>query len=114
MKFRVIPEEAQVKKTFFLSLAISFITGGFVLFFWQNLPPQVPLFYSKPWGEEQLGAPHLLALPLLLGILFLGINGFLSYIVPENSFLKKILILGGMMSCLLASITLIRIVLLVV
>lgn len=114
MKFRVIPQEEQVKKIFFLSITISLATGGFVLLFWQNLPPQVPLFYSRPWGEEQLGQPHLLALPLLLGIVFLGLNSFLSYIVPENSFLKRVLILGGLMSCLLASIALIRIVLLVI
>lgn len=22
---------------------------------WSTLPPQLPLFYSRPWGEEQLG-----------------------------------------------------------
>lgn len=21
---------------------------------WQRLPPQIPLFYSRPWGEDQL------------------------------------------------------------
>jgi len=22
---------------------------------WQLLPPQIPIFYSRPWGEDQLG-----------------------------------------------------------
>jgi hypothetical protein len=28
-----------------------------LVFFWLRLPPQVPLFFSLPWGEEQLVSP---------------------------------------------------------
>jgi hypothetical protein len=32
----------------------------------KHLPPQVPLFYSRPWGEEQLVGTSFLWLPLVL------------------------------------------------
>jgi hypothetical protein len=32
----------------------------------KHLPPQVPLFYSRPWGEEQLADTRFLWLPLLI------------------------------------------------
>lgn len=35
---------------------------------WNKLPPQVPLFYSRPWGENVLSAP--VGLWLLPGIAF--------------------------------------------
>ena len=27
---------------------------------WKSLPPKVPLWYSKPWGEERLTLPKFL------------------------------------------------------
>lgn len=36
-----------------------------ILMFLSQLPPQVPFFYSRPWGEEQLVQPiYLLILPI--------------------------------------------------
>lgn len=33
----------------------SILVGGLsLLFFWTKLPPQLPWFYSLPWGENQL------------------------------------------------------------
>lgn len=28
--------------------------AGVLVFYWQKLPPQIPWFYSLPWGERQL------------------------------------------------------------
>ncbi len=30
----------------------------------RKLPPQVPVFYSRPWGENQLGKPIELLIPV--------------------------------------------------
>ena len=47
-----------------------FIVGGTVIaWFWKTLPPQVPLWYSKPWGDERLASPWFLFLPLLSSII---------------------------------------------
>ena len=34
----------------------------------KHLPPQIPLFYSRPWGEEQLAGTYFLWLPLLIAV----------------------------------------------
>lgn len=35
-------------------LALTLAGGASLLFFWTKLPPQLPWFYSLPWGENQL------------------------------------------------------------
>jgi len=30
------------------------LMGGVMALFWKRLPPQLPWFYSFPWGEKQL------------------------------------------------------------
>lgn len=30
------------------------LMGGVMALFWNRLPPQLPWFYSFPWGEKQL------------------------------------------------------------
>ena len=63
----------------------------FILKF-NNLPPQIPLFYSKPLGEDQLTDTWMIIiLPLLLNILFF-INNFISRkFFSEHELAKKIL-----------------------
>ncbi len=41
-----------------------------LLFLWKNIPPQIPLLYTRPWGEDQLVAKKkLFLIPALLLIL---------------------------------------------
>ncbi|TSC85277.1 MAG: hypothetical protein G01um101416_983 [Microgenomates group bacterium Gr01-1014_16] len=47
------------------------VSGGLVLVFLAKLPPQVPLWYSRPWGEDQLAQPVFLWI-IPIGILILG------------------------------------------
>jgi len=51
---------------------------------WGDLPNRVPLFYSRPWGEDQLAKKgYLLILPFL-SLVFFGLNLLLS-----NFFTKR-------------------------
>lgn len=45
---------------------------------WPNLPPQIPLFYSRPWGEEQLAPKLFLGLLPLVCLITLLINKILA------------------------------------
>lgn len=56
------------------------------LIFWKKnlLPDQVPLFYSRPWGEEQLVTNLFLFLLPILSFVVLLVNNLFSII-----FLKK-------------------------
>ena len=64
--------------TFFLRLA--------------NLPPQLPLFYSRPWGEEQLGDFWtIFIIPVLLNVLVF-FNGYVyNRFFLGNDLVKRLL-----------------------
>jgi len=94
----------------FLSIQLAIIA-----FYWHRLPPQLPLFYSRPWGEEQLANPAaLLFLPTTSLTLFL-INLFFASSAPkEEKLLQKILTSASTIFSLLCLITLIQIIKLVI
>ena len=57
---------------------------GVIALAWRALPPQVPLFYSRPWGEDQLVHPFgLLLLPAASLLVFL-INLFLPSLILKQ------------------------------
>lgn len=109
----LLPQEAQIRKPFFIGIGGLLAGVIFLLIFWLRLPPEVPLFYSKPWGQEQLGQPIFLWLPLILAGLTLLANSALASFLGENQFLKKTLVIGAIVASFLASITVIRIIFLV-
>ena len=76
-----------------------FVAGAFfclanflvLAFFWTKLPPQIPLFYSHPWGEEQLATPAFLFLLPGLSLLVLILNLFLGILFAEEKIILKFL-----------------------
>ncbi|MCJ7827846.1 hypothetical protein MUP65_01730 [Patescibacteria group bacterium] len=51
-----------------ISFAIC-LTGGLIIFiYWKRLPPEIPLFYSQPWGEAQLSSLNTFFLLPLIGL----------------------------------------------
>lgn len=85
-----------------------------IILAWSRLPLQLPLFYSRPWGEEQLTSPTgLLLLPGLSFLVFL-VNFFLMAFVPKKEkLIRQTLITSVMVFNLLCLVTLIQIVKLV-
>lgn len=55
-------------------IAQTVIGGGSLAWFWRSLPPKIPFWYSKPWGEERLGPPYLLLIPILSALMVYAIN----------------------------------------
>lgn len=113
MKPRLIPQEIQIRRPFFVGLASLMVGLAAIIVFWQKLPPQVPLFYGKPWGEEQLASPIFLLLPLLAAGIFLAINTLFVSFLEESVFLKRALILAAAVSSILASIAVVRVLFLI-
>lgn len=112
MQPKIIPSEPSLAQPFWLGIA-SVITGALVFaIFWVKLPPQVPLFYSRTSGGDQLANPFLLAVPSTLSILFLLLNLVLARFI-ESDFLKKALVVGATLAAILASITVVRIIFLI-
>lgn len=87
---------------------------AFLIFNYFNLPPQVPLFYSRPWGEDQLARPEALFL-LPLGAFFIGLINFIMafFFFEEFPFLTRILVWSTILVFFLISIALFKIITLV-
>lgn len=80
-----------------LSLATTGLTGaltaGLALTLGRFLPPQVPLYYTRPWGEEQLGKPW--GLLILSGLALLaGIGGYFFAKNPKEESVISLIILA--------------------
>lgn len=90
------------------------IQAALILFNWGKLPQQLPLFYSRPWGDKILAGPLFLwILPLML-IIFTFLNFWLLTKVRDNNFVKKILIIFSLLNCFIFSYALTKLVSLVI
>ncbi len=95
-------------------MSVIALAAAGVLVFSRRLPPEVPVFYSNPWGKDQLAPPYFLALPILLSFGFLVLNIFLSRkIFFDSSFLKNLLGIATGLLLFLSGITVLRIIILI-
>lgn len=93
--------------------SVIILTGASLLIIilrWPHMPPLVPLWYSLPWGNEQLALPYwLIVLPLGSALIF-GINAALSvYLFAEYLIFVQLAFLTSLLVSLLSFITLIKI-----
>lgn len=93
-------------------LGISFLLLGLTF---KKLPPFVPLYYSLPWGEEQLTQiNNLFIFPFSIVVVFL-LNVFISLsLLKKDNFLVQLLLWTCDVFALFALITLTKIILLVI
>lgn len=57
-----------------------------------HLPPQIPLFYSKPWGEDQLAEVWMIfLLPILFDVFVVGNYFIAKKIFSDDLYVKKLL-----------------------
>lgn len=85
-----------------------------IIWKWKTLPPEIPLYYSLPRGNSQLGSPlFLLLLPGFSVFVFI-INLILSSLFyGEEKLIAKILIITGFTVTILFLLTFIKIVFLI-
>lgn len=99
-----------------LSITVVVFLALLPVLFWGKLTQEVPLFYSLPWGENQITSKVMLFLPAAIASLFITINFVLSRTIYEEFkkevFLRRILWVGTALSVLLGLVTTIRIILL--
>lgn len=82
---------------------------------WTRLPPLVPLWYSRPWGADQLTSPiFLFLLPLFTAGIHL-INTMLAmYVTTEYLIFTQSLFLSSIIVSLLSVIAVLKIIFLMV
>lgn len=77
---------------FYLLIGCDLLTIGISIWKFSTLPPNLPLFYSRPWGEDQLVDWWMIfLLPLIMnGFFFLNFFIYKKFF-KENLFIRKIL-----------------------
>ncbi len=103
-----VPFKNFVAAAFLLNIIVILI----VLILQNFLPPQVPLFYGLPEGEEQLVSSLMLIVPSAASLLILVINLSISYFLKED-FFKKILVITAIGITIFSLVTTIKIILLI-
>lgn len=80
--------------------ALHIVVAGLLLFVWTRLPPQLPLYYSKPWGVEQIGTPLELAAVVVSSLVLFIINTTAAALLYRHDHFLGRLLLGS--ACFLA------------
>lgn len=114
---KIIPEQENkgLKQLLKLSFILILVQVLIILSSLSFLPSQVPLFYSRPWGEEQLAHPlYLFILPLANLVVFVLNSILLSFIEKKELLIRQILIIYILLFNFLSLITLIQIIRLVI
>lgn len=81
---------------------------------WSKLPPQVPFFYSLPWGKEQLAPPASLWFFPASSLVLVLTNLFLANFFFSDKLLARILAVTIGLYSGLASLILFRIITLII
>ena len=101
-----------LKKLLYTSFILTLVSITAVLVLQQNLPPEVPLFYRLPEGNNQLTSSKGLVIPGLLSLAILAVNTIFSFFT-KNTFLKKTLIIAVFTTSLFLAVTTFKILFLV-
>lgn len=91
-----------------------FVGSGIIAWFWRFLPPEIPLWYSRPWGQERLASPWFLFLPLATAVLVYIINLMLiAKFASQHPMFTRVLLLTSLLVSCLSGAMVIRIVTLI-
>lgn len=86
------------------------LQAALILINWKKLPPELPLFYSQPWGEKMLARPlFLLILPVIVFV-FTALNYWILLSAWENIFLRRIIIAFTFLGSFFCTYSLIRLI----
>jgi len=92
--------------------AILLLVGiGLTAFKTRSLPPEVPVFYSKPWGEERLAARQFLWILPAISALVIILNTILvSIFAKKIKFLAQVIAISLFVLTVLIILTLVKII----
>ncbi len=95
-------------------IAQAVIGTGTLIWHWRLLPPQVPLWYSRPWGNDRLAEPIFLTVPILLSIIIYVSNlAAISKFAGAHPMFARILLMTSIFVSALSCVMVVRIVTLV-
>ena len=106
---RIIWDDLFVRTAIIVAFGATLFSLLILVISYSKLSPEIPLYYSLPWGEEQLAEKARLFLLPGLSILVLLINFLLITFFSEDRFLKRIIAITGVLVAFLGTFTLVRI-----
>jgi len=103
-----------IKRATQINLILLAIQVLMIVSIWQFLPPKIPLFYSCPWGKDQLtNYPGVITLPAICLIIFFTNLVIAKLVTKKKLLIKQILITASLIFTLLILISLVQIIRLV-
>ncbi len=76
--FEDIKGDKTITLAFFISIFLIIIAIIYIIFSYGKLPPFIPIFNQLPWGEQRLGNTLTIFIPVLIVLLILVINIFIT------------------------------------
>ena len=97
------------RRLFLLALGLIVFQSLLIIFYLDSLPPQLPLFYSLPWGQSQLASPQYLYLLPLTSLIVLFVDVFFILFLAKQKLLSVILLISSLFYIFLVTYSLINI-----
>ena len=82
--FKNIVLDKTTRLGFASTFGILLITLIFVFFYYNRLPPFIPIFNQLPWGEQRLGVKSAIFLPTSIASVILTCNFILASLVYKK------------------------------
>ncbi len=83
--FKDIRSDKLTFRVFTATLIVILLPLPYILFFYRNLPPYLPVFNQLPWGEPRLAPPIGVLIPSLISLCILIANVFLSPVLYKKT-----------------------------
>jgi len=93
-----------------------FLSFILIVLTWNRLPPQIPLYFGRPWGEDQLAPkPFIFLLPTISAVILLA-NRFWGkiYLKKGGDFFNNMVAVSSLTVATLNLICLIKIILIII
>lgn len=90
MEFSFLKDRFEFGVLIFFIFSI-LLEAAIILFSFKKLPPQLPLFYSRPWGEQILASPLFLWILPAVILVFSVLNFWILTQMKEGFFLRRVL-----------------------
>lgn len=113
-KFNLLINDKLAKIAIFVSMFFLVPTIILIMFFYEKLPPYIPLFNSMPWGEQRLFSSSInIFFPLVLIGVFLINTFFSAFIYKKYVLASRLLMLNSLLFFMLGFLAYIQILFLI-
>jgi len=112
--FNSLLKNRKIKTKLKISLGLIVISWILIGIFYKNFPPEIPVFFSKPWGLEQLAEKwFLFVLAATLTITYAMNIRFASMAVAKDKLLANIFLVSQLFFSILVFLIILRLIFLI-